>query len=85
MVYFSCCFSGTFSVLFPPGIWIVTPEYVSESVKRGSWLSEEPYELNVVVRKWRENVASGTSAGAFDGWSVLLMIDEPDRRGKFKR
>ena len=93
MVYFSC--SGTFPVLFfLPGIWIVTPEYVSESVKKGSWLPEEPYELDVVswtpgasnpVRMWREKVASGTSAGAFDGWSVLLMIDEPDRRGKFKR
>ncbi|XP_062310121.1 SMC5-SMC6 complex localization factor protein 1 isoform X1 [Osmerus eperlanus] len=76
------------------GIWIVTPEYVLESVKKGSWLPEEPYELDVVswtpgasnpVRMWREKVASGTSAGAFDGWSVLLMIDEPDRRGKFKR
>ncbi|XP_042344134.1 SMC5-SMC6 complex localization factor protein 1 isoform X2 [Plectropomus leopardus] len=76
------------------GKWVVTPEYVLDSVKNGSWLPEGPYEVAIStgatssfypVRQWREKVASGRLAGAFQGWRVLLMVQEPTRRAMFKR
>ncbi|XP_038559568.1 SMC5-SMC6 complex localization factor protein 1 [Micropterus salmoides] len=76
------------------GKWVVTPDYVLNSVKNGSWLAEEPYEVTIStramsafnpVRQWREKVASGRLTGAFQGWTVLLMVQEPTRRAMFKR
>ncbi|XP_044051198.1 SMC5-SMC6 complex localization factor protein 1 [Siniperca chuatsi] len=76
------------------GKWVVTPDYVLDSVKNGSWLAEGPYEVTIStgatsafypVRQWREKVASGRLTGAFQGWRVLLMIQEPTRRAMFKR
>lgn len=76
------------------GKWVVTPDYVLDSVKNGSWHAEEPYEIAIPtratsafypVRQWREKVASGRIAGAFQGWRVLLMVKEPTRRAMFKR
>lgn len=76
------------------GKWVVTPDYVLDSVKNGSWLAEEPYEIAVStratsafypVRPWRAKVASGEIAGAFQGWRVLLLLQEPSRRAMFKR
>ncbi|XP_029295967.1 SMC5-SMC6 complex localization factor protein 1 [Cottoperca gobio] len=76
------------------GKWVVTPEYVLNSFKNGSWLAEGPYEVAIStgatssfypVRQWREKVASGRLAGAFQGWRVLLMVHEPTRRAMFKR
>lgn len=81
-------------LLSQPGKWVVTPDYVLDSVKNGSWLAEEPYEIAVSthatsafypVRPWREKVASGRIAGAFQGWRVLLMVQERTRRATFKR
>lgn len=78
----------------PPGKWVVTPDYVLDSIKNGSWLAEEPYEIAISthaksafypVRPWREKVFSGKIAGAFQGWRVLLMVQEPIRRAIFKR
>lgn len=72
----------------------MTPDYVKDSVKNGAWLAEEPYEIAISTqatsaiypaRKWRENVASGKIQGAFQGWKVLLMVQEPARRDMFKR
>lgn len=72
----------------------MTPDYVLDSVKNGAWLAEGPYEIAIStqatsafypVRKWRENVASGRIQGAFQGWKVLLMVQEPTRRDMFKR
>lgn len=72
----------------------MTPDYVLDSVKNGSWLAEEPYEVAIStgatsafypVRQWREKVASGRLKGAFQGWRVLLMVHEPTRRAMFKR
>lgn len=77
-----------------PGKWVVTPEYVLDSFKNGSWLTEGPYEIAIStgvassvypVRQWREKVASGRLTGAFQGWRVLLMVQEPTRRAMFKR
>ncbi|CAK6950132.1 SMC5-SMC6 complex localization factor protein 1 [Scomber scombrus] len=76
------------------GKWVVTPDYVLDSVRNGSWLAEGPYEVAIStgatstfypVRQWREKVASGRLTGAFQGWRVLLMIKEPTRRDMFKR
>uniref|UniRef100_A0A3B4AJ05 BRCT domain-containing protein n=1 Tax=Periophthalmus magnuspinnatus TaxID=409849 RepID=A0A3B4AJ05_9GOBI len=68
------------------GKWVVTPNYVLDSVKNGSWLPEESYEVAIStsttstfypVRQWRERVASGKLKGAFQGWRVLLMVQKP--------
>ncbi|XP_030620544.1 SMC5-SMC6 complex localization factor protein 1 [Chanos chanos] len=76
------------------GKWIVTPEYVLDSVKHGAWLPEASYELNLTARipglpnplqTWRDKVTSGTASGAFQGWVVLLDIDDTTRRDIFLR
>ncbi|XP_041760476.2 SMC5-SMC6 complex localization factor protein 1 isoform X1 [Coregonus clupeaformis] len=78
------------------GKWIVTPEYIFDSVKNGLWLPEGPYELDIVsmggvpgasnpVKVWRERVTSGAMAGAFEGWRVLLMVNEPTHRDMLRR
>ncbi|XP_019949141.2 SMC5-SMC6 complex localization factor protein 1 isoform X1 [Paralichthys olivaceus] len=76
------------------GKWVVTPDYVLDSVRNGSWLEEGLYEVAIStvassafypVRQWREKVASGRLTGAFQGWRVLLMVQEPTRRAMFKR
>lgn len=76
------------------GKWVVTPNYVLESIKNGSWLPEGPYEVAIFtsssaafhpVRPWREKVTKGIIMGAFQGWRVLLMVQEPTRRAMFKR
>ncbi|CAL9708208.1 unnamed protein product [Knipowitschia caucasica] len=76
------------------GKWVVTPQYVMDSVQNGSWLPEELYEVAIStsttstfypVRQWRERVASGKLKGAFQGWQVLLMVQEPARRAMFTR
>ncbi|XP_061585934.1 SMC5-SMC6 complex localization factor protein 1 isoform X2 [Cololabis saira] len=76
------------------GKWVVTPEYVLDSVKYGSWLAEGPYEVAILtnsstsfhpVRQWREKVANGKIKGAFQGWKVLLIVQEPTKRAMFRR
>ncbi|XP_026044577.1 SMC5-SMC6 complex localization factor protein 1 isoform X1 [Astatotilapia calliptera] len=76
------------------GKWVVTPDYVLDSVKNGSWLAEEIYEVAIStgssaafypVKQWREKVASGRLKGAFQGWRVLLMVQGSTRRAMFKR
>ncbi|XP_017546619.2 SMC5-SMC6 complex localization factor protein 1 isoform X1 [Pygocentrus nattereri] len=78
------------------GKWIVTPEFVLDSVKQQAWLSEASYELNLSanlkalaitnpLQKWREKVARGFVSGAFQGWVVRLDIEDTGKRGMFKR
>lgn len=76
------------------GNWVLTPKYVFDSVKRGSWLSEEPYEVVMSqgslaahnpVRRWREKVAGGSLSGAFHGWKVLLIVADRSHRVIYKR
>ncbi|XP_041856315.1 SMC5-SMC6 complex localization factor protein 1 isoform X2 [Melanotaenia boesemani] len=76
------------------GKWVVTPDYVLDSVKNGSWLPEGPYEVAIStkssgafypVRQWREKVVNGRISGAFQGWKVLLMVQESTRRAMFRR
>lgn len=56
------------------GKWIVTPEYLLDSLKFNDWLPEGPYEVNLSARSpgfanpvkaWREKVARGVVSGAF--------------------
>ncbi|KAJ8414942.1 hypothetical protein AAFF_G00024650 [Aldrovandia affinis] len=76
------------------GNWIVKPEYVLDSVRNGSWLPEESYELDLAarspgvanpIRVWREMVASCSVFGAFQDWSVSLLVDDGNRSDMFKR
>ncbi|RVE68309.1 hypothetical protein OJAV_G00090890 [Oryzias javanicus] len=76
------------------GKWVVTPEYVVDSVRNGSWLPEPTYEVAISTgssavfhptRQWREKVATGRMTGAFQGWRVLLIVQDPSRRAMFKR
>uniref|UniRef100_A0A3Q1IKS7 BRCT domain-containing protein n=1 Tax=Anabas testudineus TaxID=64144 RepID=A0A3Q1IKS7_ANATE len=76
------------------GKWVLTPDYVLDSVRNGSWLAEEPYEVAIStgatstfypVRQWRQKVATGKLKGAFQDWRVVLMVQEPARRAMFKR
>ena len=72
----------------------MTQTYVFDSVQRGSWLPEEPYEVALSqstqpahnpVRQWRKRVADGSLPGAFHGWTVLLVVADPLSRAIFKR
>ncbi|XP_077087768.1 SMC5-SMC6 complex localization factor protein 1 [Siphateles boraxobius] len=76
------------------GKWIVTPEFVLDSVNQMSWLPEASYELNLTaqtpeipnpLKTWRERVANSTVSGAFQDWAVLVDIDDPTRRSMFVR
>ncbi|XP_026176480.1 SMC5-SMC6 complex localization factor protein 1 isoform X2 [Mastacembelus armatus] len=87
-------YSEKFLAACAAGKWVVTPDYALDSVKNGSWLPEGPYEVAISTggtstfcpaRQWREKVATGRLTGAFQDWSVLLMVQEPTRRALFKR
>ncbi|XP_023674067.2 SMC5-SMC6 complex localization factor protein 1 isoform X3 [Paramormyrops kingsleyae] len=76
------------------GKWIVTPQYVIDSVRNGKWLPEVAYELDFIsqapeatrpIRMWRTRVASGTVSGAFQGWRAVLLMDDRKRREIFER
>ncbi|XP_047674009.1 SMC5-SMC6 complex localization factor protein 1 isoform X3 [Tachysurus fulvidraco] len=78
------------------GKWIVTPQFVLDSVKHKAWLPEASYELNLTanvkapltenpLHKWREKVAQGITSGAFQDWVVYLEIEDNARRAMFQR
>ncbi|XP_026787080.3 SMC5-SMC6 complex localization factor protein 1 [Pangasianodon hypophthalmus] len=78
------------------GKWIVTPQFVLDSVKHKAWLPEASYELNLTanvkatvianpLQKWREKVARGIASGAFQDWVVYLEIEDHVRRAMFER
>ncbi|XP_077571592.1 SMC5-SMC6 complex localization factor protein 1-like isoform X2 [Stigmatopora nigra] len=85
--------SEKFLAFCAAGKWILTPNYVLDSVDNGSWLPEGPYEVSIPshvmnchsVRDWREKVTSGAITGAFQGWSVLLIIQDAAFSVIFKR
>ncbi|KAL2079694.1 hypothetical protein ACEWY4_025438 [Coilia grayii] len=71
------------------GKWIVTPEYVLDSMKHNEWMPEAGYEVNLSVqspgssnpvRAWREKVARGVVSGAFQDWVVLLTVADFKKR-----
>lgn len=70
-------------MLYVLGKWIVTPQFVLDSVKHKAWLPEASYELNLTanvkapltenpLHKWREKVAQGITSGAFQVRSAAL-------------
>lgn len=76
------------------GKWVVTPEFVLDSVNQMAWLPEATYELNLTaqtpeipnpLKTWRERVVNGTVSGAFQDWVVLIDTDDPTRRSMFVR
>lgn len=78
------------------GKWVLTKEYVIDSVKSGRWLDEATYEWSCAFEKnsqiksapkrWREELSLTGSPGAFHKWKVVLLIKESDkRRDAFQR
>ncbi|XP_053509968.1 SMC5-SMC6 complex localization factor protein 1 [Ictalurus furcatus] len=78
------------------GKWIVTPQFVLDSVKHKAWLAEASYELNLTanaqasvianpLQKWRKKVAQGITSGAFQSWVVYLEIEDHVKRARFER
>ncbi|XP_016093760.1 SMC5-SMC6 complex localization factor protein 1 [Sinocyclocheilus grahami] len=76
------------------GKWIVTPEFILDSVNQKAWLPDASYELNLTaqtpetpnpLKTWRERVSNGTVSGAFQDWVVLIDIDDPVSRSVFVR
>ncbi|XP_069043625.1 SMC5-SMC6 complex localization factor protein 1 isoform X2 [Lepisosteus oculatus] len=61
------------------GIWVLRPEYVTESARAGRWLAEEPREWGSPARRWRGQ------AGAFRGWRVALLLGDAGKRKVFER
>ena len=69
------------------GKWIVTPEYVLDSLKLNTWLPEALYEVNLSIQSlgftnpvqaWREKVARGVVSGAFQ----VNVWESPNSRKK---
>ncbi|XP_063043356.1 SMC5-SMC6 complex localization factor protein 1 [Engraulis encrasicolus] len=76
------------------GKWIVTPEYVLDSMKHHGWMPESRYEVNLPVqspgtsnplRTWREKVTRREVTGAFQDWLVLLTLTDLTRRDIISR
>ncbi|KAJ1208598.1 hypothetical protein NDU88_003981 [Pleurodeles waltl] len=78
------------------GKWVLTEEYVIDSVKSGRWLDETTYEwgstfekdsqIKSAPKRWREELTLTGSPGAFHRWKVVLLIKESDkRRDAFQR
>ncbi|MBN3286472.1 SLF1 protein, partial [Polyodon spathula] len=82
------------------GKWILPLEYVFDSVKHGRWLNEQSYRWDSSVTKdwslhelqilnsakcWRQKLASSKMPGAFQGWKVVLLIEDDEHRKMFER
>ncbi len=64
------------------GKWVVTPEFVLDSVNQKAWLPEASYELNLTaqtpetpnpLKTWRKRVSNGTVSGAFQVKVIILL------------
>ncbi len=64
------------------GKWVVTPEFVLDSVNQKAWLPEALYELNLTaqtpetpnpLKTWRKRVSNGTVSGAFQVKVIILL------------
>lgn len=71
------------------GIWVLRPEYMDECQKAGKWLPEADWEwqggwtdtgeeaaIKAAPRNWRTHLSCGHAKGAFEGWTVLLAVDQ---------
>lgn len=65
----------------------MTPKYVLDSYKAGHWLKEENYELTdlhkVATFHRRGKISKGH--GLYEGWKILVLLDDPPYTRKFKR
>ncbi|XP_067425023.1 SMC5-SMC6 complex localization factor protein 1 isoform X2 [Emydura macquarii macquarii] len=76
------------------GKWILTKDYIINSVESGRWLDETTYEWGYKIEKdshyspqmqsapkrWREELTCSGALGAFHRWKVVLLIKEGDKR-----
>ncbi|XP_078070906.1 SMC5-SMC6 complex localization factor protein 1 isoform X2 [Mustelus asterias] len=81
------------------GNWVLTKDYIIDSAKNGSWLTEIQYEwgykipsnsqypipMESVPKIWREELAHSGIPGVFHNWKVVLLINDEARRATFKR
>jgi hypothetical protein len=71
------------------GIWVLRPQYMDACGEAGRWLPEADYEwlggwtdsgeeaaIKAAPRNWRLHQAGGSASGAFEGWTVLLAVDQ---------
>ncbi|XP_037759174.1 SMC5-SMC6 complex localization factor protein 1 isoform X3 [Chelonia mydas] len=76
------------------GKWILTKDYIINSVESGRWLDETTYEWGYKIEKgshyspqmqsspkrWREELTCSGALGAFHRWKVILLVKEGDKR-----
>uniref|UniRef100_A0A8C8S2P5 SMC5-SMC6 complex localization factor 1 n=1 Tax=Pelusios castaneus TaxID=367368 RepID=A0A8C8S2P5_9SAUR len=76
------------------GKWILTKDYIINSVESGRWLDETTYEWGYKIerdshyspqtqsapKRWREELTCSGALGAFHRWKVVLLIKEGDKR-----
>ncbi|KAJ3187995.1 DNA topoisomerase 2-binding protein 1 [Gaertneriomyces sp. JEL0708] len=81
------------------GAWVLRPAYVEACRQAGRFLEEEAYEWIAgsetpahdrdfydAPRRWRKRLTeeTGNRKGSFDGWHVLLIVEDTRREG-FRR
>ncbi|XP_001633927.2 uncharacterized protein LOC5513685 isoform X2 [Nematostella vectensis] len=78
------------------GKWLLRKEYLEDSFAAQQWLDEELYEWNDACNvpglrqdhvsapmRWRK--LSEKERGPFDGWNVLVLVNDAKRRIAYKR
>ncbi|NXV77909.1 SLF1 protein, partial [Atlantisia rogersi] len=88
------CKSEKFLAACAAGKWILTKEYIINSVESGRWLDETTYEWGYEIEKdthyspqmqsapkrWREELTRSSAPGAFHRWKVVLPVKEGDKQ-----
>ncbi|XP_069747447.1 SMC5-SMC6 complex localization factor protein 1 isoform X4 [Narcine bancroftii] len=81
------------------GKWVLSKDYIHDSVKYGRWLNEIQYEwgskiqsnlqlpvqMDCAPKIWREELARSGKPGVFHNWKVVLLINDEARKGIFRR
>lgn len=79
------------------GKWILRPDFLDDSIAKGSFVDEESYEISApsgpsrastittslasATRRWRLKVAEEGGRGAFSDWRVALAVEQNVREG----
>jgi topoisomerase (DNA) II binding protein 1 len=79
------------------GLWVLKPSWLSESLKTGKFVSEEPHqwsstdttnpkekELFDAPKRWRIRLKQENKRGAFEGWNVVLYVTKKREKGLCK-
>ena len=78
------------------GKWILTKNFIEDSIEAGKWLDEEAYEWSnqsniagvssshlSAPGRWRKILQ--TQRGPFEGWKVLVVVTDAKKRAAYKR